>query len=330
MFLAMLALAVVIGLGSSAIVASDQGEPGASNSGETLGQIIVPTPTSEGAAAIVVAEPTPTTGPRFQAPQSVTAVAIHAWAPETGEVLINQAASERMQVGSIVKVATAVVALQYVALDDVVVIDSTDLVDPAIYSNMGLVAGDTLTVEQLLMGLLIPSGGDAAEALARYVGAGLSGSDDPDTARNAFVDAMNEWAVELGLTDTSFANASGDDADGGYSSAHDVSVMAARLLDVPVLVDIVGTASYEFTSDGGTVYTGYNTNALLGEDGVFGIKTGSTGDAGGCVVLARYDDAGDVEIVTILGSELEYNELNQIVVDARWDDARLLFQTIDA
>ena len=85
---------------------------------------------------------------------------------------------------------------------------------------------------------------------------------------------------------------------------------------------------YEFTSIGGNAYSALNTNAMLGEGGVIGVKTGSTGSAGGCVVLARTDADGETTIVTILGSDLSYNELNQIVADARWDDARQLFSAI--
>lgn len=327
--LAMLLLAMLIGVGSSAIEAYERrtDEP----TGEAAfapGPIVVPTETTEQAAPIIAAEPTPTPGPMFQAPGVVTATAVHAWRPVTDELLIDRSADERMQVGSIVKVATAIVALLYAELDDQVVIDRSDLVDAGVYSNMGLIAGDTLTVEQLLMGSLIPSGGDAAEALARHVGAALAGSDDPTAARAAFVDAMNAWAAQLGLQNTRFANAGGDDDPGSYSSARDVSVMAAELLDSPVLRQMVGMSSYEFTSIGGNVYTGLNTNALLGERGVIGIKTGSTGSAGGCVVLASVGADGEPTIVTILGSDLTYNELNQIVSDARWDDARQLYSAI--
>jgi D-alanyl-D-alanine carboxypeptidase len=328
-----LVLALLIGIGSTAIDRFDR-NPGESSANANGPIVVGALPTaaagSDGNAANVASEPEPTVGPLFQAPASITAIAVHAWRPGSDELLIDRSADDRMGVGSVVKVATAIVALQYADLDEEVVIDATDLVDPAVYSNMALIAGDTLTVEQLLMGLLIPSGGDAAEALARHVGAKIGGSADPATARAAFVDAMNEWAAALGLQNTRFANPSGDDDANSYSSARDVSIMAAELLNVPELAGMVEMASYEFISLGGNVYTGLSTNAMLGEGGVIGVKTGSTGEAGGCVVLARADADGGTTIVTILGSDLAYNELNQIVSDARWDDARALFQTIDS
>jgi serine-type D-Ala-D-Ala carboxypeptidase (penicillin-binding protein 5/6) len=267
--------------------------------------------------------------PVYAAPSGVTAAAIHGYDPTTGQVLFWQEAQARMPVGSLVKVATALVTVEHAALDETVLIDSTDLVDYTIYSNMALIPGDTLTVEQLLQGLLVASGGDAAEALARYVGGKLSGSDDPETARAAFIEEMNAYAGRIGLQNTRFVTAAGDDAEGGYSTAEDISLLAGQLMANPALAAIVGQFEYSFTGiDGVNTYTGYNTNALLGVSGVIGVKTGSTGNAGGCVVLARQTADGEVIVLTILGSDLAYNDLNQIISDARWDDAELLFSQI--
>lgn len=345
--LAMLVLAALIGVGSSAINAyddaNDADEPPESalvvaddNTGdaaqaaadEGAGQDL-----GVGAEAAIGAadseQPAAEPRPVYAAPAGVTATAIHGYDPATGQLLFSQQARERMPVGSIVKVATALVTVEHAALDEPVLIDSTDLVDYTIYSNMGLIPGDTLTVEQLLQGLLVASGGDAAEALARYVGGKLSGSDDPETARAAFIEEMNAYAGRLGLLNTHFVTAAGDDAEGGYSTAEDVSLLAGQLMANPVLAAIVGQFEYTFTgADGVNTYTGYNTNALLGVSGVIGVKTGSTGDAGGCVVLARQMADGEVVILTILGSDLAYNDLNQIIADARWDDAELLFGQI--
>lgn len=337
--LAMLALAILIGLGNGAIEAYEQRGIDAATPAADERELAANLPESGDAPSTeneasggeaVEPEPEGEPGPRVAAPAGVTAQAVHAFDPATGEVLVAEAADERMPIGSIVKIATALVTLEYAGLEEEVVIDESDLVDYTVYSNMGLVPGDTLTVEQLLMGLLVPSGSDAARALARYVGGHLSRSADPATARAAFVDAMNIYARQIGLENTHFANAGGNDAEGSYSTARDVSILASRLLATPALAAIVAMPGYEFAGGNGTVtYTGFNTNAMLGEDGVVGIKTGSTGSAGGCVVLARRASSGEVIVLTLLGSDLAYNELNQIVTDARWDDARLLFAAID-
>lgn len=260
----------------------------------------------------------------------VTARAVYAYDFSGKSELYELNSTERMPVGSIVKVATALVTVKYVSLDEVVTIDASDLVDPAVYSNMGLIEGDNLTVEQLLEGLLIPSGGDAAQALARYVGSQLSGSDDPKTARAAFVDAMNAYVEDLGLTDTHFTNATGDEADDNYSSARDVAQMGAQLMHDEDLAAIVAMPSLSFVSEGGYEYSKANTNELLGVDGIVGIKTGSTGEAGGCVVLAQEQADGGLVVLTILGSDLAYDDLNRIISDSRWDDAQRVLQSIES
>jgi D-alanyl-D-alanine carboxypeptidase (penicillin-binding protein 5/6) len=341
--LAMLVLATLIGVGSRAINAydeandpSDPPEGALVVAGDNTGDMAQAAPDQEpgvdaeapigGAESEQSAEEPK---PVYAAPAGVTATAIHGYDPATGQLLFWQEARAPMPVGSIVKVATALVTVEHAALDETVLIDSTDLVDFTVYSNMALVPGDTLTVEQLLQGLLVTSGGDAAEALSRYVGGKLSGSDDPETARAAFIDEMNAYAARIGLLNTHFVTAAGDDAEGSYSTAEDVSLLAGRLMANPVLAEIVGQFEYTFTgANGVNTYTGYNTNALLGVSGVIGVKTGSTGDAGGCVVLARQMADDELIILTILGSDLAYNDLNQIIADARWDDAELLFGQI--
>jgi D-alanyl-D-alanine carboxypeptidase (penicillin-binding protein 5/6) len=259
----------------------------------------------------------------------VTARAVYAYDLANKKALYELNSTEQMPIGSIVKVVTALVTVEHVALDDVVTIEDSDLVDPAIYSNMGLIEGDSLTVEQLLQGLLIPSGGDAAQALARYVGAQISGMDDPDKARTAFVAEMNAYAESLGLANTHFANATGDEAKDNYSSAEDVAWLGAQLMEDDDLAAIVAMPSYDFVSVGGNEYIQSTTNQLLGADGIVGIKTGSTGEAGGCVVLAQERADGSLVVLTILGSDLTYDDLNRITADARWDDARQVLQGID-
>ena len=345
--LTMLLLASLVGIGSSVIRAYDTGSDPQSdhdaslvvaddNTTQSAGQAPAEAPAETavtGADAWVGAAETQSALPAaaYAVPVGVTADAVHAYDPATGQLLYAQAAQTRMPVGSIVKVTTALVTVEHAGLDETVLIDPTDLVDYTIYSNMGLVAGDTLTVEQLLQGLLVASGGDAARALARHVGAALSGSDDPETARAAFVDEMNAYAARIGLQNTRFTNAEGDDAEVSYSTAEDVSILAGQLMAQPALAAITGEFDYTFTgADGEVTYTGYTTNVLLGESGIIGVKTGSTGDAGGCVVLARQTADGGLIILTVLGSDLTYNELNQIIADARWDDARLLFAQLPA
>ncbi len=359
--LAMVVLAVLVGVGAKGISAlSDSADPTATGTTATsIGAPTLPTATTRAQqpaptipAEITNPQPTQRSAQngnepgRAETPTSeasgdpqpssadsgiaVTARAVYAYDPAINKPLYQLNATEKMGVGSIVKVATALVTVANVDLDAEVVIDETDLVDPGVYSNMGLLAGDTLTVEQLLQGLLIPSGAEAAMALARYVGSQLIGSDDPDAARSAFVKQMNMLASDLGLNNTSFSNPSGDDDKNNYSTAEDVAKLGAALMENKVLTIIVAMPNYDFTSIGGNAYAGANTNQLLGVDGVVGIKTGSTGIAGGCVVLAQQRADGSLIILTILGSDLAYDDLNRITTDMRWDDAQQVLNQLNS
>lgn len=268
----------------------------------------------------------------------VTAASVFAFDPATGEVIVQRNADERRPIGSITKTATALVAIDVLDPDHEIVIESADMV-PAGFSAMGLQPGDTLTVRQLLTGLLVASGGDAARALAREAGAELSGSDDPATAVEAFVTAMNEKAAELGLADTRFANPDGDDDDNAWSTAHDVALMYAALHANGDLAELVALPGFAFASVGpeATPYAGTSTNQLIGQHGVLSAKTGSTEKAGGCVVLVRTIPGGTAtgagagtEVVTILGAELAYDASWTPTVDERWNDAVAVIAAIDA
>lgn len=262
----------------------------------------------------------------------VTATSVFAFDPDTGEVIIAENAEERLPVGSVTKVATALVVVDHLDLDDEIVIASEDML-PDGFSSMGLQPGDTLTVEQLLTGMIVESGGDAALALARTIGGDLSGSDDLATVHVAFVEEMNAKAAELGLEDTQFANPDGDDSSQAWSTARDVAYLYAAFEDHPDLAGISTMTEYSFTSVGpeATPYEGVSTNQLAGEHNVISAKTGSTTDAGGCVVLARSSAAGDGrQIVAILGADLEYDETWNPTVDERWSDAVTVMDAIDA
>jgi D-alanyl-D-alanine carboxypeptidase (penicillin-binding protein 5/6) len=197
---------------------------------------------------------------------------------------------------------------------------------------MGLVAGDTVTVEQLLDGLLIPSGNDAAKALARYVGARLPGGDggDPSTA---FVAAMNELVADLGLQDTAFGSPDGDDDETNYSTAHDLARIGLQVMQSRLLSRIVATPEVTHTSIGPEErqYVLHNTNHLLNEPGVDGIKTGTTAGAGACLVASSELTDGRRVIVVVLGSDPDPIDLAGDTIDwPRYADAQAILDQIAA
>ncbi|HEV2106704.1 MAG TPA: serine hydrolase [Thermomicrobiales bacterium] len=254
------------------------------------------------------------------APPEITADAAFALDIDAGQPLYALNPDERLAPASTTKIATALVVVQNAELTETVTIVKDDLVDTTEFSNMGLAAGDTLTVELLLYGLLLPSGNDAANALARYVGEKLPGGDSNPPA--AFVQAMNELVAELGLENTHFVNPAGEDAEDHYSSARDMAVLGGELLNVPSLATIVATSSYEGQSVGpeARVYVLSTTNTLLGEVGIIGIKTGITEKAGGSLVTgAEY--ASNRVVTVVLGSDTSTDPASGYLISpARYDD----------
>jgi D-alanyl-D-alanine carboxypeptidase (penicillin-binding protein 5/6) len=297
----------------------------------TIGALLLPV------ALPVAAAPGP--GPQgssasFIDAPDVTAQSVFSYDLASGITLFEKDPDQRMQIGSTVKIATALVVMKYGEVTDEVLIDQTDTVDIAVYSNMQLQAGDTLTVSTLLYGLLIPSGNDGAMALARHVGSQLCECVDPAEARAAFVQAMNDYAAELGLENTRFTNPSGIDSEETYSSARDIATLFGELMKNERLAGIVSEPAYSFTSVGPEArhYESPTTNQLLGQLGVVGGKTGTTEEAGACVVLARQlNDGSNTVITAVLGSDVQYNESASIVdgSDKRWDDARAVFSAMD-
>lgn len=285
-------------------------------------------------ASFGVAGPVAAAPPDLPDPPSLSAQASYAVDADTGVELYARNADEPLPPGSTIKIATALVVVAHAELDDEVTIEASDEVDPTIYSSVGVAAGETLTVEQLLYGMLLPSGSDAAKALARHVGAGLPGGDpdDADASRAAFVEAMNDLAEERGLTDTRFANPTGDDAPNQHTTARELAVLATELLQDETLAEIVRTPVYDVLTEGreSRVLPTSNSNKLLQEDAaVVGVKTGSTPDAGACLVAARTYGEGNRVVAVVLGSTGVYGDEGTLVEDGRWDDMTALFAGLD-
>lgn len=208
---------------------------------------------------------------------------------DTGEIIDSQRPHHRTPMASLTKLMTALVAVEQGDLQQPVTIQRSDLVGQA---SAGLRAGETLPLEALLYALLLPSGNDAANAIARAVGGG-PGVDDR-TAVERFIGWMNARAESLGMTDTHFVNPHGLDRPGHHSSVYDLAVLTRAVLAHPTLTQIIGTQSY---SRGG--YTFRNTNKLLERyPGLVGGKTGWTYGAGLCLVEVA--ERADRRLIVVL------------------------------
>ncbi len=207
---------------------------------------------------------------------------------DTGAVLMGKNAQQPLAVASLTKILTALVALQTVDMRQRVIARfSPDELDPD-STIMGLKPGDEVTIEDLLYGLMLPSGNDAALVLARAV----AGSD------TEFVAMMNRAAAANGLQTTLFVNAHGLDQPGHHSSAHDIAQIARLAMRDPRFQQIVRTPSWTIRGD--RTYTVANRNPFLtAYPGADGVKIGWTDDAGQTIVASATRDGHRV-IVAVM------------------------------
>lgn len=237
---------------------------------------------------------------------------------KNGSVYYARSADEQVKIASITKVMTAILAVENCKMDEKITVSNAAATVGN--STAGLLEGDELTVEQALRGLMIPSGNDAAIALAEHVGKKL----DPKTkdAVATFVKAMNERAKKLGCTGTLFENPHGLDFDEWagdmHSTAHDVALMMQEAMKDDTIREVMASKDpwIEVTgADGSDHSHSMEThNVLLDQDGNIGGKTGTTDDAGYCFASA-YNRDGD-EIYTVV--------LNSSTTDQRFADTATL------
>lgn len=253
--------------------------------------------------------PKPSPAPPIQ----LSAKAAYAVDVTNGVELYSVNADTPLPPASTTKIVTALVVVQHAALDATVTIQADDTVDPTIYSHMGLEVGDVVTVRDLLSGMLLNSGGDAALALARFVGDSLPG-EAGEAPRLRFVDEMNREAAALDMKNSHFVDPDGRDTGGHVSTARDLALAAQDLFNFQALETLVGGRSQDVQVQGpnARTITLYNTNELLGAPGVHGVKTGTTDAAGQCLVLATWENGARV-ITVVLGSGDRYGDANTLL-----------------
>jgi D-alanyl-D-alanine carboxypeptidase (penicillin-binding protein 5/6) len=239
-------------------------------------------------------------------PPDLTATAALVIDAETGAVLYTKNADERLPMASTTKIMTAIIVLESLPLDQTVMVSRNAHFQSG--SVVGLQAQEVVTVEQLLYGLLVFSGNDAAVALAEKT----SGSE------TKFVVKMNERAAAMGLSNTHFTNASGLNAKEHYSSCTDLATMARYAMQNAVFREIVNTPVYNLPHPTRPAPRELkNSNALLTEyEWADGIKTGSTPWAGYCVVASGTREGVSL-IVVLLGA---------VDDPTRWNETLALFQ----
>ncbi len=193
---------------------------------------------------------------------------------DTNRVLWSRDDFSEFAPASLTKMMTAMVAADHSVAAQVVTVPAAAVaVEPSL---MNLSAGERVTVRELLYGLFLNSGNDAAETLARTL-----------MPRERFLALMNQKAVELGLHHTHFSNPTGLDDPGLYASAHDLALIGIHLVhNYPLLVQIAGTSREFFpATQAHKAYALANLNPILGTySGASGLKTGFTDNAANCIV----------------------------------------------
>lgn len=210
--------------------------------------------------------------------------------------------SEPLRPASITKLMTALIVLENYNLDEVLTV--ANLAPAEAEADMGLMEGDKISVRNLLYGLLIPSGNDAAVTLANNFPGGTEN----------FVSSMNEKAKELHMGSTHFDNASGLDSQTHYTTASDLSLLAMEVLKNDFISQLVKTRSTTVSdATGEKVYQLRNVNQLLGTTyGVDGIKTGFTDEAGQCLITSTSRNGHRI-IVVILKSQDRFSESSKLI-----------------
>lgn len=210
----------------------------------------------------------------------------------TGEIIFEKNAKEKKSMASTTKIMTLLVALEKSAMDEIVTVskDATLIEGSSAY----LKPGAKILMKDLLYGLMLNSGNDAAVAVAEHI----SGSCD------RFAQLMTDTAHHIGAKDTQFKNPNGLEEDGHYTTARDLAMISRYAMSVDGFNEIVSAKTYMGTMllpDGKTEQVEYiNHNRLLRElDGCTGIKTGFTKSAGRCLVSAVDNNGAGYIAVTL-------------------------------
>lgn len=208
----------------------------------------------------------------------------------SGQILYVKNPDEKLAMASITKIMTMLLVMEALDAGTISLNDTVPISSHAFSmggSQIWAEPGEVFTVHEMLKATAISSANDAAVALGELVGGG---------SEEVFCDMMNRRAKELGMENTHFINACGLDADGHYSSAHDVAIMAKELMKHTKIFEYT-TTWMDYLRNGETQMV--NTNKLLRSySGITGLKTGTTGKAGICIcATAKRNDMSLIAVV---------------------------------
>lgn len=255
-------------------------------------------------------------GDEPQPDASVGALSAGVFSVDNGQVLVQKNLFERRNPASTTKIMTALLAIKEGDLSELVTVGDEVIVEAG-SSLAHIHPGDTLTMEQLLYGLMLASGNDAAAAIAVHMAGSL----------DAFAEQMNDLAWELGATDTHFTNPHGLTDENHYTTAYDLYLMYNEAMKYETFRNIVGTVRYTaaYTDGEGQPKNQEweNSNQYLSgkvaePEGITAVggKTGTTSAAGSCLVLNCQDETNQDYVAVVLKAENRsalYEDMTNII-----------------
>lgn len=251
----------------------------------------------------------------FEAASSLHAGALFGMSQQ--KVFYSEQIHDRLFPASTTKILTLYLALKYGTLSDIVTVSDNAVAVPSDSSVTGLRSGEQLTLEDLLYGLMLPSGNDSAVAIAEHI----SGSVD------AFVELMNKEANALGATNSHFVNPHGYHDENHYTTAYDLYLIFNQGILNQKFIDIISSATYTTDikePDGSTRSVTWKQSNLFVNGTrtapenvtVIGGKTGTTDEAGACLVLYEQDSQSRPYISIVMGAESKnalYNTMDSLL-----------------
>lgn len=222
---------------------------------------------------------------------------------QTGCVIFEKNAHRRHSMASTTKIMTSLLAVESGKMQNEIKVTSESV--NAEGTSMGLAAGDCVSLEELCYGMLLPSGNDAANAAAQYLGGSVG----------KFAGMMNSRAEKIGMTDTNFVTPSGLDDENHYSTAYDMALLGREAVKNPLFLEICSSrkAAVTFGSPPAE-HILYNHNRLLSScDEVLGIKTGFTKKSGRCLVTYAQKDGVGLVAVTLNAPD-DWNDHMKLLV----------------
>jgi len=241
--------------------------------------------------------------PIFKSPinPDISAKAVVVMDKDSGVVLFSKNPNLLFSMASTTKIMTALVALDYYRMDDVLTVETQGVEGV----NVGFTVGEKLSFKDVLYAMLLPSGNDAALAIAENYPGG----------KDAFIKKMNEKNKLLHLANTNFADSIGLEDSSDYTTPLDLARLASIALENKIFAKIVATKTWEIADiTGQNKYLLINLNKLLGVQGINGVKTGYTTEAGQVLVTSKKEGEHTL-IIVVMDSQDRFFDTSKLLYD---------------